>query len=58
MTQKWKTKGKGEERKHILIDNSRKVREVQVTNPGPSAKDLERRRGICIRQIRETLQQR
>ena len=38
----WKTLGKGEERKHVLMEDSRTVREVQVTNPGPSVRDLEK----------------
>ena len=38
----WKTLGKGEEKKHVLMEDSRTVREVQVSNPGPSVKDLEK----------------
>ena len=38
----WKTLGKGEEKKHVLMGDSRTVREVQATNPGPSVKDLEK----------------
>ena len=42
MTERWITKGKGEDRKHILMDDSRQVREIQVNNPGVSVRDLEK----------------
>lgn len=42
MAKKWITKGKGEEKKHILMDSSRTVMEIQIKNPGPSVRDLER----------------
>ena len=34
MEQKWITKGKGQESKHIKLEDSRKLMEVQVKNRG------------------------
>jgi len=42
MTQKWITKKKGNESKHVMIETERKPREVQVKNIGPTPAQLEK----------------
>ena len=42
MTQKWITKKKGNESKHVMIETERKPREVQVKNIGPTPSQLEK----------------
>ena len=42
MAQKWITKGKGEERKHILMEENRAVRDTQVKDLGPTPAQLEK----------------
>jgi hypothetical protein len=42
MTQKWITKKKGNESKHVMIETERKPREVQVKSIGPTPSQLEK----------------
>ncbi len=42
MAQKWITKGKGEERKHILMEDNRTVRDTPVKDLGPTPAQLEK----------------
>ena len=42
MTQKWITKGKGDEKRRFAIETDRKQREVQISSIGPSVSDLEK----------------
>ncbi len=42
MAQKWITKKKGEENKHVKIETERKPREIELKSVGPTAATLEK----------------